>query len=233
MILSLLDPILEFEDWNLEGLLLNFCKPYVDRSKLFLVFWLLYQAEVTLEVSLVLLFFAERLIPCHQQVVEHQISDDLEYPFYWELYAHLVLRNPRVQVKIVYLRVQNNYLSVHRRVLTKIIPSNRVSYRRIKSRLPSLQEPMNDKRKNSHYRAFLHFEYPGLRLHHAIVQKFEHFIIQSFILFPKRNQIRWDQVVLILIITVVSENFGIVYVHHCLLLVHHMKHLTYRYLLVV
>jgi hypothetical protein len=82
MILSLLDPILEFENRNLEGLLLNFCKSYVDRSELFLVFWLLYQAKVTLEVPLVLLFFAERLIPCNQQVVEHQISDDFEYPFY-------------------------------------------------------------------------------------------------------------------------------------------------------
>lgn len=58
MILSLLDPILQLKHWYLKSLFLNLCKPDIYWRKLFLVFGFFDQAEVAVEVALVLLLFA-------------------------------------------------------------------------------------------------------------------------------------------------------------------------------
>ena len=79
MILSLLNLVLQFEHWYLKSLLFNLCEPYVYRGELFLIFGLFNQAEVALEVALVLLLFTQGLVPGDQQVVEHKVGDDLEY----------------------------------------------------------------------------------------------------------------------------------------------------------
>ena len=63
---SFLDKILELEDRYLESLLLDFREFDIDRGELFLVFGLLYEAEVSLEVPLVLLLLAQGLVPGNQ-----------------------------------------------------------------------------------------------------------------------------------------------------------------------
>ncbi len=90
MILSLLNLVLQFEHGYLKSLLLNLCEPYVYRGELFLIFGLFNQAEVALEVALVLLLFTQGLVPGDQQVVKHKVGDDLEYSLNGELYAYLV-----------------------------------------------------------------------------------------------------------------------------------------------
>ena len=85
---------------------------------------------------------------------------------------------------------------------------------------------MNDKREDSENGAFLHFEYPALWFYNIKVQKLKHVISGRLILFPKGNQERRYEIIFVLIIIVVSEDFGVIDIHDSLLFVHDVEHLA-------
>jgi hypothetical protein len=85
---------------------------------------------------------------------------------------------------------------------------------------------MNDKRKDSENGAFFHFEYPGLWLYNIIVEKLKHIISRRFVFFSESNQESRYEIIFVLIIIVVSEDFGVIDIHDSLLFVHDVEHLA-------
>lgn len=124
---SLSDAVFQLIYRDLEGLPLYLRESVVDWRELLLVLRLFDHSEVPVEMSFVFLLFTQGLIPGDEEVIEHQVRNDVKGTLDRHFDVHLVLGNERVHVVVVNLGIQNNNLAVHVGVLAQIIPADRVA----------------------------------------------------------------------------------------------------------